>query len=117
MRSAIGGAVCGFCVALLLGATYSPGVPREWWTSAHTGCLEKVADTALVLGGTSLGTVSNVDFEAGASCTVIPPDGTPASVALRCHVAKGSAEIFASVPTLASAPAGQWCVEVRRVAP
>lgn len=103
-------------LAALGGLTISNTPTPHHYAYVGRQCTTKVATAALAAGGTSLGTVSNADFTAGGSCTVIPPKGTPAAISLRCETSAGGAEILASTPEAATAPAGEWCVEVRIVA-
>lgn len=106
-------AVLGVLGGLTISSTPTP----HHYAYFHHQCVTKGSGTALVAGGASLATVVNADFSQGSSCAVIPPVGTPPAIALRCEVSAGSAEILASAPVSVAAPAGEWCVEVRTVAP
>lgn len=109
--------VGGILAVMLIGSGYGSGVPPIFWTDVRRGCVTFGAGTDLVPGGASLGTISGTAFVAGEACTVVPPIGTPAAISTRCEVNNGSAEIKVSTPIAAVSPAGQWCVEVRSVAP
>lgn len=109
-------ATTALLVAALGGLTISNTPSPHHYSYVGYQCTTKGSGQLLALGGASLGTLSNADFAAGSSCTVIPPTGTPASIALRCEVSAGSAAILASTPAAATAPAGEWCIEVRTVA-
>lgn len=116
MRALIG-VVC-LAAVILMAADYRPGAHQELWSYAVRKCMTTESSTSILIGGVTVGTVAEEDFATGSSCTVIPPAGVPSSVALRCTVTDGVATITASTGlTLGTtAPAGEWCVEVRTAA-
>lgn len=108
----------GAMVAIALaGLSISTSAPPQQYSYVGQKCMTKGSGQLLALGGASLGSVADAEFADGSACTVIPPAGTPASISLRCVSGGGAAEILASVSVAATAPAGQWCVEVRTVDP
>lgn len=109
-------------VPLLLGAVrYSAGSPPQHYSYVGKRCVSAPSGIAVVIGGATVATIADPDdFTPGSSCTVIPPAGVPSSIGLRCDVSdSGTATIRANTAVAlgATAPSGEWCVEVRTVAP
>jgi hypothetical protein len=117
MRPLIG--VLCLAAVVLMAADYDNGVQQPTWSFVGTKCLTTGSSTSVLIGGTTVGTVTDSDFAVGSFCSVSGPDGIPSSVAVRCAVgAGGVVSIYASTGlTLGTtAPAGTWCVEVRTAA-
>lgn len=118
MRSAL-----SFAMAAALGASavYAPGRTVERYSYVGKRCTTIPGGVAVVIGGATVASISDPeDFTPGSSCTVIPPSGVAASIGLRCEVAAGgTAHIRANTAVAlgVTAPSGEWCVEVRTVAP
>lgn len=110
-------------LAAAVGSTLvvTPGRPPQHYSYVGKRCATMPGGIAVVIGGATVATISDPDdFSPGSSCTVIPPASVPSSIGLRCDVdSGGTATIRANTAVAlgATAPAGEWCVEVRTVAP
>lgn len=111
-----------FALAAALGATFAatPGRAPEHYSYVGKRCVTNPGGVSVIIGGATIASVADPDdFSPGSSCTVIPPTGVAASIGLRCDVdANGTAHIRANTAVAlgVTAPAGEWCVEVRTVA-
>lgn len=112
-----------FAMAAMLGGAVvsTPGRPAEHYSYVGKRCATVPGGVAVVIGGATIASISDPeDFTPGSSCTVIPPSGVASSIGLRCDVgAGGTASIRANTAVAlgVTAPSGEWCVEVRTVAP
>lgn len=118
MRSAL-----GLVLAAAVGGTLvvTPGRPPQHYSYVGKRCTTLGGGVAVVIGGATVATIADPDdFTPGSSCTVIPPASVPSSIGLRCDVDSGGTATIRANTALAlgvTAPSGQWCVEVRTVAP
>lgn len=99
----------------------SGGQPPQQYSYVGKRCVTNPGGISVVIGGTTVATIPDPDdFTPGSSCTVVPPTGVSASIGLRCDVDNsGNAVIKANTAVAlgVTAPAGEWCVEVRTVSP